>query len=74
MGANKIKRKLELIRFNLPDPKPIHPNGIYGYKFRGDYKENHFQGPDSDATYNDIKCHILAGKWEALEERNEYQR
>lgn len=64
-----ITKVLANLRDNLPQPKL--PNGrlLDDYYFKESYKDNHFFSYCLwGETNNDIKCHILAGKWEVLEE------
>lgn len=66
----KIKQQISFIRSDLPDPFPgLRGRHWLDYKLMNDYKENRFSGPESEETSNDIKCHILAGKWSVLELR-----
>lgn len=63
----------EKIRNNLPGPDmskiPNPSKDYHNYTFRRGYKENRFHGKSERITPNDIKCHMLAGKWGVLELR-----
>lgn len=68
MITKKIKFILATIREHLPDYENFsYKDYKIKYKFKKYYKDNHFFSYPQDPTENDIKCHMLAGKWSVLE-------
>lgn len=63
-----IFRVMTSIRFGLPDYRDYKMNDYNRFKFKDEYKDNHFNGKISTGTINDIKCHMLAGKFDVLKE------
>lgn len=60
-----IRKILIDLRCSLPRPELPIGYRLNDYKFKDSYKDNHFWR--SGQTCNDMKCHILAGKWEVVE-------
>lgn len=62
-----LRNILSDIRYLLPRPKPYMGKNYRDFKFKDNYKENRFFGASCGCTHIDVKCHMLAGKFDVLE-------